>query len=548
MKAWGINVVAGGTWWIPKTNKFCGVGLLFCWPYTPSRINSITAKGGIVFTGALGGQYVMDTNGCFIDTASTALLKAHGGAVAVPDGETGAKLLKAFASTYRDGPFVFERLAVDRATEKAYWNGNYYIADWNNPVIRQLPVSLDNITIGPNGFMYGWNIEGQSTYGEAFIKRYNGSTYAAAPYGNTGSNRATGQIHYQFGFAGTPGNHRGIAVGWQGQIAAFSSGNIKALLSVTGYTGGKTPEWTWTLGRMIMNGVKYDPAGNYYVGVKKIPPGPVFLDGMGMDLAFRESGSVVKFNRDAVGTMNQTVTTFTGYEKIYPHTFGPFAALSTGGTLPGTNLTIQCTCRNSYFDVDPFGRLYIPNGVSCRIYVVDNAGNTICTFGQYGNTDSRGGLSGPGQVLAKPDIPLAWPTTVAASEDYVYIADAINARLARVRMVYTIDNFPDLTAHISGPGKNVAWKKTALSAAPNPFNPESRITVRLHKALRLDLRVYDVGGRLVRAIASGEFPAGVRQFTWDAKDGSGRTVSPGVYLYRLAAGGRVLTYRTVLAR
>jgi len=572
MKGWGINVITGGGWWVPKTNQVLGVGIQFS-PYNPTSLIRITSKGGIVFGIVTGGQYVMDTNGVFVDTASTALLKEAVEAKPAVSGvnpalAAGPKLPKEFAA-FHDGPFVFERVAVDRTNEHVYWNNAMEIPDPRNPAPRQMGMTLDNITVGPRGNIYGWT-DG-TVYNVNPIVRYaSDNAHLPAPYGNTGANQATSGIYFEYGFAGTHGNHRGIAVGWQKQIAAFAEvsplfqvadtggsastpnnviqGNFKALLSLNNYIGTSSDGNISMLGREVMCGVRYDPAGNFYVGIKKLAPKPVFPAGMGLDPAFRNSGSVVKFSKDSAGTMDCTGANLTGYSMIFPQTFGPFTLPAIGGTIPGTNLTMECTCRSSQFDVDPYGRLYIPNGVTCQVYMADNAGNTISAFGQYGNTDARGGLSGPGQISSKPDIPLAWPTSVAASEDFIYVADAVNARLARVQMVYAIDNFPGLTEHNTGVEKGKSWKNFTLTSAPNPFNPESRISVSLPAASNINLDVYDVSGRRVRTLASENLSAGVHCFTWDAKDNAGRSVSAGVYVYKLTAGKQVMVERTVLAK
>ena len=653
MKGWGINILTAG-WWVPKTNPQLGVGIQFA-PYNPANVSRITAKGGIVFSIYTGGQYVMDTNGVFVDTASTALLKeavevkpaiagvspalvgvskrtgavyavtnAAGSTslakysvagtapslnskVALPsslpglpaevvsmavaetgtatnifvasknsgirvytDNGSGPKLLKEFAA-FREGPYAFERIAVDRSNEHTYWNNAMEIQDWNNPVVRQMGMTLDNITVGPRGNIYGWT-DG-SVYNVNPIVRYaSDNAHMPAPYGNTGANQATSGIYFEYGFAGTHGNHRGIAVGWQKQIAAFTEGSplfqvpdtggslntsaagnnlvgsYKALLSIDGYTGYGDAANIWTLSRQMMNCVKYDPAGNFYVGIKKIPTSPIFPSGIATDLAFRNSGCVVKFSKDSVGAMDQVGANLRGYTKMYRQLFGPMTASATGGTIPGTGLTNSCTCRNSYFDVDPYGRLYIPNASYCQVSVVDNAGNTISAFGQYGNSDARGGLAGPGQTTASPAIPLAWPTSVAASEDFIYVADAINARLARVQMIYAIDNFPGLTTHTLAVEKGDKGRGFKITAAPNPFNPESRISIFLPAASGIDLKVYNVGGRLVRTLASENLSAGAHSFSWDAKDDAGRIVSAGMYLYKLTAGKQVMMEKTILAK
>jgi hypothetical protein len=267
-----------------------------------------------------------------------------------------------------------------------------------------------------------------------------------------------------------------------------------------------------------------------------------------MDPSFRNSGAVVKFRAESTAVFNPQYSALTGYEKIYPQPYGPFPMFSDGADeiLGGSQ---ACTCRSSYFDVDPYGRLFIPNGVTCQVYIADNAGNNIAVFGRYGNTDSRGGLPGPGELVPGTGIPLAWPTSVAASEDFVYVADLINARLVRVQMAYDADNLPGLTLH----GTDVAVNQASVSrplprmaSVPNPFNSVSALTVALDLKSAVSLSVHDIRGRLVRTLASGTLGAGVHGFVWDARDNSNRRVPAGLYIYRLSAGGKARSLKTIL--
>ncbi len=49
----------------------------------------------------------------------------------------------------------------------------------------------------------------------------------------------------------------------------------------------------------------------------------------------------------------------------------------------------------------------------------------------------------------------------------------------------------------------------------------------------VDLRIFDLSGRLVRTLLSGSQPAGTHRVLWDGRDGDGRDAPSGVYLYRL---------------
>jgi hypothetical protein len=68
---------------------------------------------------------------------------------------------------------------------------------------------------------------------------------------------------------------------------------------------------------------------------------------------------------------------------------------------------------------------------------------------------------------------------------------------------------------------------------PNPFNPHTTIRYSLARSERVQLRVFDVRGRLVTTLRDGSEPAGERRVEWDGRDREGQPVASGVYIYRL---------------
>ncbi len=83
---------------------------------------------------------------------------------------------------------------------------------------------------------------------------------------------------------------------------------------------------------------------------------------------------------------------------------------------------------------------------------------------------------------------------------------------------------------------------------PNPFNPSTRIAFTLAEPGTISLKIFDVAGRLVRVLASGQFTAGPHVEMWDGRDPSGRAVASGIYFYRLDAGAVLQTRKMVVAR
>jgi len=83
---------------------------------------------------------------------------------------------------------------------------------------------------------------------------------------------------------------------------------------------------------------------------------------------------------------------------------------------------------------------------------------------------------------------------------------------------------------------------------PNPFNPVTTIEFGTTSAGRVSLRVYDVGGRLVRTLYDGPRAPGVYTVRWSGTTDAGGAASSGVYFCRLIAPGFTETRKMVLLK
>ena len=101
----------------------------------------------------------------------------------------------------------------------------------------------------------------------------------------------------------------------------------------------------------------------------------------------------------------------------------------------------------------------------------------------------------------------------------------------------------------AGDGSTAAPAPRLHQNHPNPFNPATTIAFDLAEDSRVDLRVYDVAGRLVRTLVNGErLGTGLREEVWHGRDEAGAAVATGVYFYELIVGERRETKRMVLIR
>jgi len=90
-----------------------------------------------------------------------------------------------------------------------------------------------------------------------------------------------------------------------------------------------------------------------------------------------------------------------------------------------------------------------------------------------------------------------------------------------------------------------AWR---IEALPNPFRSGVALDMRPPGPGTLEVRVYDLAGRMVRDLGSAPAGGGEQQVHWDGRDSGGRAVPVGVYLVRArmgnwSASGRVVRLR-----
>lgn len=151
----------------------------------------------------------------------------------------------------------------------------------------------------------------------------------------------------------------------------------------------------------------------------------------------------------------------------------------------------------------------------------------------------------PGQTA------LAW----AVPDSILRAYSSCRVRITAVDVAGNIvSDLSDGLFHIVDPVNDVPedspYRRYAIHQnVPNPFNPMTSIRFDLPMQTRVDLRVYDVSGRLVRTLIQGaSCPAGRNEILWDGRDSLGRGVASGVYFCRLRADRFVGTRRMSLVK
>jgi hypothetical protein len=88
-----------------------------------------------------------------------------------------------------------------------------------------------------------------------------------------------------------------------------------------------------------------------------------------------------------------------------------------------------------------------------------------------------------------------------------------------------------------------------LANSPNPFNPSTLLRFELDRPGRVDLKVYNLAGRLVRVLESAApYGAGEHDVEWNGRDDGGRSVASGVYVVQIRAGEESASQRVALLK
>jgi len=158
----------------------------------------------------------------------------------------------------------------------------------------------------------------------------------------------------------------------------------------------------------------------------------------------------------------------------------------------------------------------------------------------------------------------------AASLDHGYdIADAIDIRLyskskgMELKIDRNLDKDyaltygtgPKMSVVITAEVQNTPAIPTAFKLEqnhPNPFNPSTTISYNIEQSGYVNLKVYDVMGRLVRTLVDNQYvSAGYEtgySVVWNGLDDHGQKASAGLYIYRLQSGAMSMTNKMILLK
>ncbi len=126
--------------------------------------------------------------------------------------------------------------------------------------------------------------------------------------------------------------------------------------------------------------------------------------------------------------------------------------------------------------------------------------------------------------------------------------DKLSAPIDRFEIARDVMNFMQVSCNVDITQTATPKANRLAQNFPNPFNPSTTIRFDMKAKGLVTIRIYDVAGRLVRALVDEARDAGSYSAVWDGTNTLGSNAASGIYFYKMETAGFVATRKLVLLR
>jgi|WetSurMetagenome_2_1015567.scaffolds.fasta_scaffold92877_1 hypothetical protein len=107
---------------------------------------------------------------------------------------------------------------------------------------------------------------------------------------------------------------------------------------------------------------------------------------------------------------------------------------------------------------------------------------------------------------------------------------------------------PNFTVYVNNEINSPVSEYSLEQNYPNPFNPSTNIIFRLKESGDVDIKVYNILGKVMKSLLEENLPVGEYTVQWDGKDDKGNLLPGGVYFIQMNAGEYRQTIKSVLLK
>ncbi|MCC7429814.1 carboxypeptidase regulatory-like domain-containing protein [bacterium] len=200
-----------------------------------------------------------------------------------------------------------------------------------------------------------------------------------------------------------------------------------------------------------------------------------------------------------------------------------------GNPVNNTNINLPQVANTSFCSIS--GTVLLNNGTSLSnlenavVYAVDGNGTVLgYDLSKANGVYQISGLA-PGNYyvyVSKLGLPTETVSGIQVSEN----SPATNVN-------FVVNSVTEVTEETN---PEVSKNFVLANNFPNPFNPTTKIEFAIPEFSNVKISVYNVLGQLVKTLINQNLEKGSYKTSWNGTNESGKSVSSGIYFYRLEAG------------
>ncbi len=310
------------------------------------------------------------------------------------------------------------------------------------------------------------------------------------------------------------------------QVFTQAGGFIDAIVmtnATTGYAYGDPVSARWSLWKTTDGGATWDSTGMYLPQAASEAGWNNAMCVIGNNIWFGTNNTKVYRSTNGGATGSWTGVTTTGNVSTY----GVWFTSATNGLCVGT--IVQKTTDGGATWVNagtPGGTGNMTSVGGNGDYYWLSRGNNIYGSSDFGATWTAGGYTGT-QALWGTSITTGSPCLAGWS----------------VGATGTVVELNGVPVAVNDPTSNIPTAYKLEQNYPNPFNPTTSITFAMPVAGNVELKVYDLLGKEVASLVSGNLTAGTHVVPFDAS-----VLASGVYIYKITAGSFIDSKKMVLIK
>jgi hypothetical protein len=186
-----------------------------------------------------------------------------------------------------------------------------------------------------------------------------------------------------------------------------------------------------------------------------------------------------------------------------------------------------------YTSLRIFDTSNISNPILTGTYSIGNVRDICCSYDTLYAASSTGihiyDVSNPYSSYEILSIPDCIPLDLKFKNNYLFSIENYEFKVYGDTTLVSVNNYQIPETE----------KSVLISNYPNPFNPSTTIEFSIQNDSHIELSIYNIKGQKIKTLAYNEFTKGFHSIIWNGDNEFGRSVSSGLYLYKLNVNGKI---------